>query len=86
MCADITADEYFLYVGQTTSSICFCMYTLHAFLCWLSVINECDLEYCSHSCENLVGGYTCSCPTGYTLAGGRNCIGMSINIVLHVSI
>lgn len=46
-------------------------------------INECTeeggiLNKCSFpdTCINIIGGYTCSCPTGYYLSSDqRNCIG-----------
>lgn len=38
-------------------------------------INEC-LEYsCSHDCENVVGSFKCSCPSGLQLEkDGRHCV------------
>ncbi|XP_024909219.1 hemicentin-1 [Cynoglossus semilaevis] len=35
--------------------------------------DECDLlSPCSHSCNNLMGGFSCSCPSGFTLSPQTN--------------
>ncbi|XP_075041291.1 hemicentin-2 [Mixophyes fleayi] len=38
-------------------------------------MNECDLRRpCSHTCHNILGSFSCSCPAGYGLApDNRNC-------------
>ncbi|XP_069842937.1 hemicentin-2 [Dendropsophus ebraccatus] len=38
-------------------------------------IDECDLRRpCSHICQNILGSFSCSCPTGYSLGmDNRNC-------------
>lgn len=45
-------------------------------------IDECATgsHQCSHTCQNTVGSYTCTCPTGYTLSNGRVCTGESIRL------
>ena len=45
---------------------------------WLNLdIDECTVNpgICEHTCTNIVGGYFCSCPTGYQLVNGHNCSG-----------
>ena len=39
----------------------------------LSDIDECALntDGCAHNCFNIIGSYTCSCRTGYSLATDR---------------
>ena len=44
----------------------------------ISDINECDLKYCDHNCENLAGSYKCSCRKGYCLSGIHRCFGKSL--------
>ena len=43
---------------------------------WLD-IDECVTTpgICQYNCTNIVGGYYCSCPTGYQLVNGHNCAG-----------
>ncbi|XP_073456587.1 hemicentin-2 [Aquarana catesbeiana] len=38
-------------------------------------VDECEIHRpCSHTCHNILGSYSCSCPAGYTLAmDNRNC-------------
>ena len=39
-------------------------------------VNECATPgLCQHTCHNLVGGYHCTCDTGYRLVNGHNCTG-----------
>ncbi|XP_028312888.1 hemicentin-1 [Gouania willdenowi] len=35
--------------------------------------DECDLQSpCSHSCNNIMGGFSCSCPSGFTISTETN--------------
>ncbi|XP_059193550.1 hemicentin-1 [Centropristis striata] len=35
--------------------------------------DECDLQSpCSHSCNNIMGGFTCACPSGFTISAETN--------------
>ena len=48
------------------------------FILFFIDVDECaaSTDGCEFSCTNTDGGYTCGCPTGYSLAGDqRNCIG-----------
>ena len=41
-------------------------------------VDECSTEThdCSHNCTNTFGGYTCSCPTGFSISSDpKRCIG-----------
>ena len=39
-------------------------------------INECELGYCNHFCNNSEGSFTCSCQNGYVLEDDdRTCVG-----------
>ena len=39
-------------------------------------VDECATPgRCQHECHNLVGGYHCTCDTGYRLVNGHNCTG-----------
>ena len=39
-------------------------------------INECELGYCNHFCNNTEGSFICSCQDGYALdVDNRTCIG-----------
>ena len=54
----------------TTFFICSCFFSLD--------IDECKTfdGSCSHSCSNVVGTYTCTCPTGFVLDdNGLDCLG-----------
>lgn len=49
--------------------------------------DECArMKPCSHSCNNVLGSYFCSCPVGMTLGpDGKSCEGIQIQYVyLHV--
>jgi len=48
-------------------------------------IDECTVNpgICEHTCTNIVGGYFCSCPTGYQLVNGHNCSGKLIINVMN---
>ena len=51
----------------------------------ISDIDECVLstDDCEHMCTNSIGGYNCSCHSGYTLEGDmKNCTGMYIYIIV----
>ena len=48
----------------------------------ISDINECNSNYCDHTCENTAGSYKCSCKEGYYLAGTRRCFGKSVTLIL----
>ena len=42
-------------------------------------INECELGYCNHYCNNSVGSFTCSCQEGFALEDDdRTCVGKCI--------
>ena len=42
-------------------------------------INECELGYCNHFCNNSEGSFTCSCQDGYALENdNRTCVGKFI--------
>lgn len=46
-------------------------------------VNECELKTagCEETCENTVGGFRCSCPSGTRLSGdGVSCIGKSVDL------
>ncbi|XP_052442491.1 thrombomodulin [Carassius gibelio] len=38
-------------------------------------IDECDSDYCDHSCLNTPGSFRCSCNEGYVLIDNTKCIG-----------
>ena len=39
-------------------------------------IDECELGYCNHFCNNTVGSFICSCQDGYALQDdNRICVG-----------
>ena len=43
-------------------------------------VDECQAKthLCEHNCTNAIPGYTCSCNSGYSLAGnGHACVGKS---------
>ncbi|XP_022623204.1 thrombomodulin-like [Seriola dumerili] len=52
------------YITDVKNNITFC-----------TDINECENEReCDHNCENLFGGYRCSCDEGYELLKGHTCV------------
>ena len=58
------------------------MVTCKSFIVFLTTfyvdMNECDLQVdgCAHNCTNVIGGYVCSCMSGYVLdSDEQDCIG-----------
>lgn len=47
-------------------------------------INECNSNNggCNQHCHNTLGSYYCSCDSGYSLSGGRTCVGMFQYIII----
>ena len=57
--------------------MCIHLYILsHSYIIYFSDENECATPgLCQHTCHNIVGGYHCTCNTGYRLVNGHNCTG-----------
>ena len=53
-------------------------------ICTTIDINECELGYCNHFCNNTEGSFICSCQDGYALdVDSRTCIGESSAFILE---
>lgn len=65
---------------DTIAHSCYDKCCLYTYIMIFSVVglNECERDNggCAHSCEKLVIGYRCLCPTGYQLErNNRTCSG-----------
>ncbi|KAK7092486.1 hypothetical protein V1264_008224 [Littorina saxatilis] len=66
-------------LDDTDTAVCFCRsgYTLQSDKQTCQDVDECNesSKHCSHTCNNTIGGFTCSCPAGMMLDNdGKTCV------------